>query len=78
MQNPNHGHHPDQAMGDHNPLTPLHAPWASFLMKGCGLQRITAEAALEHEWFTEVPLPKAQELMVRFRVLRLKGLRFKV
>lgn len=29
-------------------------------------KRITAEAALHHEWFREVPLPKAQELMPTF------------
>jgi cell division cycle 2-like protein len=27
------------------------------------LQRITAEEALNHEWFKEVPLPKMKELM---------------
>ncbi|KAJ9549524.1 hypothetical protein OSB04_022067 [Centaurea solstitialis] len=30
------------------------------------LQRITAEAALEHEWFREVPLPKSKDFMPTF------------
>lgn len=29
-------------------------------------QRITAEAALDHEWFREVPLPKSKEFMPTF------------
>lgn len=30
------------------------------------LQRITADAALDHDWFREVPLPKAKEFMPTF------------
>ncbi|KAL0421533.1 UNVERIFIED_CONTAM: Cyclin-dependent kinase G-2 [Sesamum latifolium] len=30
------------------------------------VQRITAEAALNHEWFREVPLPKSKEFMPTF------------
>lgn len=30
------------------------------------LQRITAEEALNHEWFREVPLPKSKEFMPTF------------
>lgn len=30
------------------------------------MQRITAEAALNHEWFSEVPLPKSKEFMPTF------------
>jgi len=30
------------------------------------MQRITAEAALNHEWFREVPLPKSKEFMPTF------------
>lgn len=30
------------------------------------LQRITAEAALSHEWFREVPLPKSKDFMPTF------------
>jgi len=29
-------------------------------------KRITAEAALNHEWFREVPLPKSKEFMPTF------------
>ena len=36
-------------------------------MTVCGkLQRITAEDALNHEWFREVPLPKSKEFMPTF------------
>jgi cell division cycle 2-like protein len=30
------------------------------------LQRITAEAALKHDWFREVPLPKSKDFMPTF------------
>lgn len=30
------------------------------------MQRITAEAALNHEWFREVPLPKSKDFMPTF------------
>lgn len=30
------------------------------------MQRITADAALNHEWFREVPLPKSKEFMPTF------------
>lgn len=30
------------------------------------VQRISAEAALNHEWFREVPLPKSKEFMPTF------------
>ena len=30
------------------------------------LQRITAEAALNHDWFREVPLPKSKDFMPTF------------
>lgn len=30
------------------------------------VQRITADAALNHEWFREVPLPKSKEFMPTF------------
>lgn len=30
------------------------------------LQRITADAALNHEWFREVPLPKSKDFMPTF------------
>lgn len=30
------------------------------------MQRITAEDALNHEWFREVPLPKSKEFMPTF------------
>lgn len=30
------------------------------------VQRITAEAALNHEWFREVPLPKSKDFMPTF------------
>lgn len=29
-------------------------------------QRISADAALNHEWFREVPLPKSKEFMPTF------------
>lgn len=30
------------------------------------MQRITAEAALNHDWFREVPLPKSKDFMPTF------------
>lgn len=30
------------------------------------MQRITAEAALNHQWFYEVPLPKSKDFMPTF------------
>ena len=30
------------------------------------VQRITADAALDHEWFREVPLPKSKDFMPTF------------
>jgi hypothetical protein len=38
----------------------------SDLRCSTSLQRITAEQALNHEWFKEVPLPKDKELMPTF------------
>ena len=32
----------------------------------CWLQRYTVDAALKHDWFREVPLPKSKEFMPTF------------
>ncbi|KAL6994564.1 cyclin-dependent kinase [Sarracenia purpurea var. burkii] len=39
--------------------------WSGF-SKLPGVKRITAEDALKHDWFREVPLPKSKEFMPTF------------
>ncbi|TVU29382.1 hypothetical protein EJB05_20946 [Eragrostis curvula] len=40
-------------------------------------KRISADAALNHEWFREVPLPKTKDFMPTFRALNEQDRRFK-